>query len=370
MEEIYSVTRRKPQETFRFSRIFDACHSAKSSNRVATLKICPAAASSPLTVAKLCPAVLSLHLNKFSCAKTISSLSMDPNPVQWNVEKSRWPNSNVSRFIETDAARWHVQRLGVGPKLLLLHGSGATTHSFDGLIANLKNEFEIIALDLPGHGFSSELKRLEPTLPNVARAISEVLEHEDFEPDLVIGHSAGAAIGVELIHRDLIAPKALVAINGAFYPFPGFAGSFFPAMAKLLFLNPFVPSLFSVAASKSRVARLMESTGSTLTHEQIGYYERALASSAHIRGTLAMMANWQLETMREKLRRLHVPTQLIIGGNDGTIAPEASLDTEKSMQNCRRVVLAQYGHLVHEEAPEKVVDAVRDFWSQTQEQAA
>ncbi len=79
LEEICSVTRRKPQETFRFSRIFDASHGAKSSNRATTLKICPTAASRPLTVAKQCPAVHSLHLNKFSCAKTISSLSMDPS---------------------------------------------------------------------------------------------------------------------------------------------------------------------------------------------------------------------------------------------------------------------------------------------------
>lgn len=88
LEEICSVTRRKPQETVWFSRIFNAGHSAKSSNRLTILKICPTAASSPLTVAKLCSAGLSLHLNKFSCAKTSSSISMGPSIRAYRGERN------------------------------------------------------------------------------------------------------------------------------------------------------------------------------------------------------------------------------------------------------------------------------------------
>ena len=286
--------------------------------------------------------------------------------MKWESEKADWPNSDISRFVKVSGTRLHIQRLGGGPKLLLLHGSGATTHSFAGIMDQLKDQFEILALDLPGHGFSSDLGRYEPTLVNVSKAIGEVLTKEEFAPEIVIGHSAGAAIAVELVHSKITSPMAFVPINGAFYPFPGFAGSLFPAMAKLLFLNPLVPSLFSVSASKSRVSRLLNSTGSKLSAQQISYYERALASSTHIRGTLAMMANWQLETMRQKLKSLDVPTLLVIGGRDGTISPAASVDTQSIVSDSERLVLKNYGHLVHEEAPEEVATYVRDFWSQTQ----
>lgn len=286
--------------------------------------------------------------------------------MDWRIEKPSWPNSDISQFIQTSSAKWHVQKIGQGPKALLLHGSGATTHSFDGLAHQLKSRYEILMLDLPGHGFSSELNRSEPSLPNVAAAIGELLLDLDFAPKLVVGHSAGAAVAAELIHRSVITPKKFVAINGAFYPFPGFAGSLFPAMAKLLFLNPFVPSVFAVSASRARVARLMESTGSKLTQSQIRYYERALASSKHVRGTLAMMASWQLETMQKKLEALDLPTCLLVGGEDGTIDPNASKETAKLMPNCNRKLLQRFGHLMHEEAPELVAECIWDFWSQSQ----
>ena len=286
--------------------------------------------------------------------------------MDWEVEKADWPNSDISQFVETPEAKWHFQKTGAGSKVLLLHGSGATTHSFEGLMQELRGHHEVLAIDLPGHGFSSELRRVESSLSNVAVAIGQLLNELDFAPELIVGHSAGAAIAVELVHRSIINPKGFVAINGAFYPFPGFAGSLFPAMAKLLFLNPLVPSIFAISASRARVARLMDSTGSKLTQKQIHYYERALASSKHVRGTLAMMASWQLETMQRKLQALNVPTCLLIGGADGTIDPNASVETEKSMPNCSRQLLNGFGHLVHEEAPELVSECIRDFWSQNQ----
>ncbi|MDJ0612848.1 MAG: alpha/beta fold hydrolase [Rhizobiaceae bacterium] len=283
--------------------------------------------------------------------------------LKWDAEKFDWPNASVSRFVHTQRVCWHVQRLGSGTKLLLLHGSGATTHSFEGLIKHLKDDFEILTVDLPGHGFSSELKGSNPSLTNVAKSLAALLDEESFETDLVIGHSAGAAIAVEMIAQDYLSAKGVVAINPAFYPFPGFAGSIFPAMARLLFLNPLVPSLFSIAANKSRVSRLMESTGSQLTLAQLSYYERAFASVTHIRGTLAMMASWDLQTLQSKLQNLIIPMLLLVGENDGTVDPKASLNTERLVADCDRILIPRYGHLLHEENPEAVSIYVRDFWS-------
>jgi len=73
-----------------------------------------------------------------------------------------------------------------------------------------------------------------------------------------------------------------------------------------------------------------------------------------------------LETMQRKLQKLNVPTCLLIGGADGTIDPNASVETEKSMPSCSRQLLNGFGHLVHEEAPELVSECIRDFWSQNQ----
>ena len=50
--------------------------------------------------------------------------------------------------------RWHVQMMGTGPQVLLLHGAGAATHSWRDVAPLLARDFTVIAPDLPGHGFT------------------------------------------------------------------------------------------------------------------------------------------------------------------------------------------------------------------------
>jgi len=282
--------------------------------------------------------------------------------VDWKSEGDTWPNSNFSRFVECNNMSWHVQQSGKGPKLLLLHGSGATTHSFADLLPELAKNFSVMAIDLPGHGFTSRLNGGRPTLDRVSDGIINLLAQLDYQPEMIIGHSAGAAIAVNMALRSEIDLKGIVSINGAFYPFPGFAGQIFPATAKLLFVNPFVSHLFAFgAANKDRVMRLIESTGSNISHEGLVLYQRALKSSDHIEGTLAMMANWDLDPLAAKLRALDIPVLQIIGDRDGTIEPEASLRTQKLLKHGTRKVLQGHGHLVHEELPVETANLIRHF---------
>jgi magnesium chelatase accessory protein len=43
----------------------------------------------------------------------------------WNRDGGDWPNREASGFVEAAGSRWHVQKMGQGPPLLLIHGTGA-----------------------------------------------------------------------------------------------------------------------------------------------------------------------------------------------------------------------------------------------------
>lgn len=75
--------------------------------------------------------------------------------MNWDHDGRDWPNREHSRFVEAAGLRWHVQQMGRGPVLLLLHGTGASTHSWRALMPLLAAEFTVVAPDLPGHGFTS-----------------------------------------------------------------------------------------------------------------------------------------------------------------------------------------------------------------------
>ena len=95
-------------------------------------------------------------------------------------------------------------------------------------------------------------------------------------PEIAVGHSAGAAILARMCLDGRIAPRLLVAINGAFMPFGGVANHLFSPLAKLLVLNPLVPRVFAWQASNAgAVERLMANTGST--HRRAGH-QRSIAS--------------------------------------------------------------------------------------------
>jgi pimeloyl-ACP methyl ester carboxylesterase len=60
----------------------------------------------------------------------------------------------TSSYIQAAGMRWHVQRAGSGPALLLLHGGASSTHTWRDLLPMLAQHYSILAVDLPGHGKS------------------------------------------------------------------------------------------------------------------------------------------------------------------------------------------------------------------------
>lgn len=291
--------------------------------------------------------------------------------MDWQKEGHRWPNRHLSRFVSLSGNSWHIQQMGSGPVLLLLHGTGATTHSYAEMIPALAKRFCVVALDLPGHGFTSKLYQQRPNLPNIAIAIASLLHNENLMPDYVVGHSAGAAIAVQMAATRAIQPRALVAINGAFFPFDGFSGQIFPAAAKLLLVNPFASHLFALsAANRSRVEALMASTGSQLSHQGLDCYHQALQSPHHVEGTLAMMANWDLNHMANMLQRLDIPVLQMIGAKDGTVAPALADRSHQLLQQGTKRVFEDCGHLAHEEQPKLFCSAIEEFITTSANQPA
>ena len=190
----------------------------------------------------------------------------DADRPDWAVEGRDWPHREASRFVEAAGLRWHVQEYGPpdAPMLLLLHGTGAATHSWRGLAPLLARDFSVIAPDLPGHGFTDPLPDADLSLPGMARAVAGLVAALGRPPVLAAGHSAGAAVLARMCLDGTIAPRLLAAFNGALAPLPGAANLLFPSMARLLFLNPFTPRIFAWTADRSAAKRLIEGTGSRL----------------------------------------------------------------------------------------------------------
>jgi magnesium chelatase accessory protein len=275
--------------------------------------------------------------------------------LSWPTDGRDWPNRETSRFLSAGGLRWHVQVMGAGPVLLLLHGTGASTHSWRDLAPLLAADFTIVAPDLPGHGFTQSPHSDQLALPAMARAVATLLKALDLSPSIVVGHSAGAAIGLRMALDKSIAPEALISLNGALLPFRGVASQLFPSLARLLVLNPFVPRLFAWrAGSAGAVDSLLQGTGSRLDQRGLALYQRLFSNRVHVAATLAMMANWDLDALGRQFGKLDLPVVLAVAANDKAVPPADAAEVARRLPNARIETIPAAGHLAHEEKPGEV----------------
>lgn len=273
----------------------------------------------------------------------------------WSRDGGDWPNRDASQFVEAAGLRWHVQTLGQGPPLLLLHGTGAATHSWRGLAPILARHFAVVAPDLPGHGFTQAPPAHRLSLPGMASDIGQLLRVLGVKPEIVVGHSAGAAILARMCLDGKIASRLLVSLNGAFMPFGGVAHHLLSPLTKLFAVNPMTPRLFAWQASKSgTVERLLQNTGSTIDAQGTALYRKLVRDPAHVAAALRMMANWRLEPLLHDLPRLAATLVLVTAANDRSISPLVAQQVREILPQAMIERLPGLGHLAHEEQPQAI----------------
>lgn len=282
--------------------------------------------------------------------------------MNWEAARATWPNAAHSRFVDVAPHRWHLQEAGAGPSVLLLHGAGASTHSWRALLPDLARDFHVVAPDLPGQGFTRLGSRERCGLAQMSADVARLLAHEGIAPEVIVGHSAGAAIGLRLALDLPARPKGIVCINAALEEFRGPAGAVFPILAQALALTPLPALAFSRAARlPATVRKAIASTGSRIDAAGLDLYRRLLSDRGHVDATLCMMANWRLGELVGDLPRLEVPALFVVGAEDRAVPPDTSSRAARRIAGARVEVLPGLGHLLHEEAPEAAARLVRAF---------
>lgn len=294
-------------------------------------------------------------------------------PLDWARDGPRWPHRDRSTFVQAGGLRWHVQRFGTpgAPVALLLHGTGAATHSWRGLAPLLAEQgFEVLAADLPGHGFTRTQDGVDParvaSLPGMAAAVATLLRALDATPVLLVGHSAGAALAAGLVLDQGLRPRVIASLNGALLPWDGLPGRLFLPLARAIAATPLLPALFSWRASDPRVlAHLLDGTGSTLDPQGEALYRLLVSDRSHVAGALAMMANWELQALAARLPSLPTPMACMVGTGDRTVPPGQADDVQRLLPGHCRLPVVRWpglGHLAHEERPDLVAASIATSW--------
>ncbi|MFK8016145.1 MAG: alpha/beta fold hydrolase BchO [Gammaproteobacteria bacterium] len=261
--------------------------------------------------------------------------------------------------VVTREVTWHVESAGTGRVLLLLHGTGSSTHSFAELLPLLATRYRVIAVDLPGHGKSEVHDERALSLTGMAHALANLLNELDCQCEIIVGHSAGAALASRMLLDQLCSASVLISINGAFLPFGGPLGQFFSPVAKVLASSSFLSQVIARRArAPDAVERLLRSTGSVIDEQYVEGYRKLFRTESHVAATLGMMAKWDLWSLERDMPRLDTALHLLVGERDQTVPPEQANDVADAVRGARVVSLPRLGHLAHEEAPDQLAQQI------------
>ena len=145
-------------------------------------------------------------------------------------------------------------RTGTGPPLLLLHGIGSARQDWATLLPHLSADFDVLAVDLPGHGESAPVDG-RPTVAALTDAVEAELDARGLETVHVFGNSLGGRLALELARRGRARSVVAVAPSGSnvlpelLYQVTGMAAARLTARA----LRPVLPAL---ARSRARALLL------------------------------------------------------------------------------------------------------------------
>ena len=148
-------------------------------------------------------------------------------------------------------------RTGTGPPLLMLHGIGSARRDWATLLPHLTPDFDVLAVDLPGHG-ASEPVRGRPTVGALTDAVEADLDARGLDAVHVYGNSLGGRVALELARRGrarsvvAVAPSGTSALPERVYQLTGMVAARLVSRG----LRPVLPAL-----ARSRVPRTLLMTG-------------------------------------------------------------------------------------------------------------
>lgn len=259
----------------------------------------------------------------------------------------------------------HCEIYGAGDPLLFLHGFGASSYTWRNLIEPLKDEYQVILIDLKGFGSSPKPRDRRYSIQDQAQLIYEFILENDLKHLTLIGNSFGGAVSlmlaIKLCEDDRSRIAKLILIDSA-----GYKDSI-PWHVKLLsipFLGWLSISLLPRKLTTRRVLRYVYYNESLITREQIAIYSELMRSSGAkyaLRMTARQAIPKNADELVSKYKSICVPTLILWGEHDKVIPPKIGKRLNRDIPGSRFVQLPETGHAPQEEAPARTIPIILEF---------
>jgi pimeloyl-ACP methyl ester carboxylesterase len=274
----------------------------------------------------------------------------------------RWAQE-PSQFLDIAGMTIHLRDEGLKSDkepIVLIHGTSASLHTWDGWVDELKAHRRVIRFDLPAFGLTGPDPTNNYTIEHYADVVVAVLDKLNVNKSVLAGNSLGGYIAwaTAVMYPNRVSKLILVDASG--YPFESES----VPLAFTLSKNALTNGILTNVLPKSLVEKSVKNVygnPALVTDELVErYYQLTLRE-----GNRAALKERFKQTipgpLAKEIKTINVPTLLIWGRKDHLIPLDLGLKFEQDIKNSQLIIFDDLGHVPHEEDPQITVLAVKQF---------
>jgi pimeloyl-ACP methyl ester carboxylesterase len=287
-----------------------------------------------------------------------------PKDVSWRDSIDLIYHPEYSWFTRIDGVRIHYQEAGDenAPAIILIHGFISSTLIWSGTFLPLADAgFRVIAIDLPGFGYSDKPADARYTIDSQAHAVVSLMDRLGIDTATIVGASYGGAIAatIALDYPERVDRLVLVGAVTSDEP-----------KKKLLLRVVQIPIVGDIATPlflgsrwvlRARMEEAYRRLGQPLDEHMVRARHHLLETANMQRAMIRTVRRWNANRIQRQAPLIRQPTLLVWGEADSHIPLSEGFRLRDAIPNARLIVFRNCGHLPPAEYPEKFVEVVAEF---------
>lgn len=268
-----------------------------------------------------------------------------------------------SNFVNVDGLNVHYRDVGVRTDtlpIILLHGTGASLHTWQGWVDELSKTRRVITLDLPAFGLTGPNAENDYSPEAYVEFTKQFIEIFRIKSCVLGGNSLGGGIAWQtaVAYPDLV--KKLILVDASGYPNTAKSVPLAFRLAKVPVLN----KLLSVITPRSVIEGSVKNVYGNpdlVTDELVDRYYDLTLRPGNRKAFVERMQVDSYQDQSDKIKSLTQPTLIVWGEKDLLIPVENAQKFAADLSNNKLVIYPELGHVPMEENPAETVKAVKVF---------
>ena len=251
----------------------------------------------------------------------------------------------------------HYLEAGIGEPLILIHSLGQSLYTWRNVFGELSENYRVIAIDLPGHGYSSRPDTLNYTADDMADVLNQFMEKKGIQSAHMIGFSIGAMYLLRFLslYPEKVANCIVISPGGLTDQMPKLIHKIASPVVSV-----FARNLYSAGDVKNLLLECVQDP-SLIDQNVISQYYDPISDGLSREALMYALRNLNMDQIAEGLIPVEHEVLVLWGKEDRWHLPSESVYFQGILQSGRYYLIRNAGHLLQEEAYSKLLEIIASY---------